>query len=151
MRNSGPEKLIVEPQVLLFGRQVGMDLSVVDTSAVWNPVAKRYLRRQASESLPDVIGNYNHVSVWIELKAPGKRSSINAKQNRHQRDFLVRKIQQGCFACVTDGIDHLRRLFFKWKNSPSMIDRVAILMGDLPSERLTRLEAHSDTFEKKQR
>lgn len=148
MRNTGPEKLIVEPQVLLFGRQVGMDLSVVDTSAVWNPMAKRYLRRQASESLPDIIGNYNHVSVWIELKAPGKRSAINSKGSRHQREFLVRKIQQGCFACVTDGMDHLRQLFFRWRNAGNMIDRVAILMGDLPSERLTRLGSHSNTFEK---
>jgi len=46
---------------------MGFDLTVVDTSAVWNPMAKRYLRRQASESLPDLIGNFGPTSVWICL------------------------------------------------------------------------------------
>lgn len=111
-------------------------------------MAKRYLRRQASESLPDIIGNYNHISVWIELKAPGQRGAINAKKSLHQREFLVRKIQQGCFACVTDGPEHLRSLFFKWKNATSMIDRVAILMGDLPNKRLIPLDVRLGISEK---
>lgn len=143
MRNSGPEKTITEPLVLAWARQVGMDLSVVDTSAVWNPMAKRYLRRQASESLPDLIGNYGPTSVWIELKAPGGRSAINAKQNKHQRDFLVRKIKQGCFACVTDGPDHMRGLFARWVSAPTLQDKVFTLLNDLPRARISSLQGNS--------
>jgi hypothetical protein len=135
MRNSGPEKTITEPEVLAWANRAGMDLSVVDTSAVWNPMAGRYLRRQASESLPDLIGNYGPTSVWIELKAPGKRSVINAKGSRHQREFLIRKIKQGCFACVTDGEQHLRALFTRWVNAPDIQEKVFILLNDLPQSR----------------
>lgn len=137
MRNTGPEKTIVEPQILAYCKGLGFDLSVVDTSAVYNPMAKRYLRRQASESLPDIIGNYGHLSVWIELKAPGKRSSVNS--SAHQRQFLVRKIKQGCFACVTDGVHHFSDLWKRFATKSNIADRAAVLMADLPVERINRL------------
>jgi hypothetical protein len=72
MRYTGAEKSITEPEILAWGLKNGFDLTVVDTSAVYNPYAKRYLRSQASESLLDIIGNYKSLSVWIELKAPKK-------------------------------------------------------------------------------
>lgn len=131
MRNSGPEKL-VEVEVRSWAHRNGFDLSVVDTSAVWNPMANRYLRRQASESLPDIIGNYGPLSIWIELKSKGKRSAIN--QQRHQREFIIRKIKQGCFACVTDGVEHLSGLWMKYKAATNDFDKRAILMTDLPRE-----------------
>jgi hypothetical protein len=142
MRNSGQEKTIVEPEVRAWAKNNGFDLSVVDTSAVWNPMAGRYLRRQASESLPDLIGNWGNISVWIELKAPKKRSAIN--QQKHQRDFLVRKINQGCFACVTDGVEHLSELFSKWKKAVDHAERRAILINDLPVEKISRLSSRQD-------
>lgn len=140
MKNSGPEKL-VELEVRSWANRNGFDLTVVDTAAVWNPMAGRYLRRQASESLPDLIGNYGGLSVWIELKAAGKRSAINAKQNRHQRDFILRKIRQGCFAVVTDGAAHLSRVWEKYRLA-STFDKPAVLINDLPIERVTMLSSH---------
>lgn len=101
-------------------------------------MAGRYLRRQASESLPDLIGNYGSLSVWIELKAKGQRSSINSKKSKHQREFLIRKINSGAFACVTDGIDHLNSLWIKFK-AANAIDRRALLIGDLPKIRVDKL------------
>lgn len=149
MRNSGPEKL-VEIEVLTWAEYMGFDLSVVDTAAVWNPMAGRYLRRQASESLPDLIGNYQSLSVWIELKAPGCRSSVNGKKQRHQRAFITRKINQGCFAVVTDGVVHLAAIWSKFK-AAQPFDRKHILIADLPVERITSLSAHPDTVSKKRR
>lgn len=140
MRNSGPEKTIAEPEVLNWAKINGFDLTVVDTAAVYNPMAKRYLRRQASESLPDLIGNHGPLSVWIELKAPGCRSAINHKKNLHQRDFLVRKINQGCFAVVTDGSLHLAQIWRKFRDCKTLIDRRAILLADLPTNK--RLSFH---------
>lgn len=147
MRNSGPEKL-VELEVLSWAGRNGFDLSVVDTAAVWNPMANRYLRRQASESLPDLIGNYGSLSIWIELKAKGSRSAINAPKSRHQREFLMRKIRQGCFAVVTDGVPHLSLIWSKFKEA-GLADRQALLISDLPQERITKLSARQYTSSKK--
>jgi hypothetical protein len=124
---SGKEKTLVEPSILYWAKRNGFDLSVVDTSAVYNPYAGRYLRKQASESLPDVIGNFKELSVWIELKAPQKRRSI--LQSPHQIAFLERKIKAGCFACVTDSVEHLSAL---WSGYLKAEDRVAFLISDLP-------------------
>ena len=70
MRSTGKEKTMTEPLIRRWAKKNGFDLTVVDTSAVFNKYAKRFIRSQASESLPDLIGNYKSLSVWIELKAP---------------------------------------------------------------------------------
>jgi hypothetical protein len=149
MRTSGPEK-IVESEIRAWGARNGFDLTVVDTSAVWNPKACRYISRQASESLPDLIGNHGPLSVWIELKAPGARSSINSGKSLHQREFLVRKIKQGCFAVVTDGVSHMDMIWLKYRRA-ELFDKAAILINDLPVTRITRLSAPRDIALKKQR
>ena len=147
MRKSGPEKQ-VELEIISWGSRNGFDLTVVDTSAVWNPMAGRYLSKQASESLPDMIGNYGGLSVWIELKAPGRRCVINSKSSQHQRAFLMRKIKQGCFAVVSDGEAHLRSIWDKYRQA-SQFEKPAVLIADLPVERITKLSVHQDTASKK--
>lgn len=147
MRNSGEEKKVIEPLVLYWLKCNDFDMSVVDTAAVWNPIAQRYLRRQASESLPDLIGNRFGLSVWIELKSQGKRHTINKKNKKHQReqrDFIIRKIRQGCFACVTDGVPHLRALWFKYINAATELEKKQILMEDLPRLTESRQRTFSD-------
>ncbi len=144
MRNSGPEKL-VEKEILAFGKQVGFDLTVVDTAAVYNPMAGRYLRKQASESLPDIIGNYGPLSVWIELKAKGQRSAINAKKNAHQKAFLIRKIKQGSFAIVTDSAEHFNQIWNRYRMA-SNFDKMHLLLNDLPQPRGIKARNHQQTF-----
>lgn len=130
MRYTGAEKSITEPEILAWGLKNGFDLTVVDTSAVYNPYAKRYLRSQASESLLDIIGNYKSLSVWIELKAPKKRRSI--LQSPHQIAFIERKIKQCCFACVTDSALHLDDLWRKYTQASTEEEKQSILLADLP-------------------
>ena len=132
MRYTGGEKSITEPLILAWGLKNGFDLTVVDTSAVYNPYAGRYLRRQASESLPDLIGNKGALSVWIELKAPKKRRAI--LQSPHQLEFLRRKIEQGCFACVTDSVEHINALWLKYASAPEE-EKKPILLQDLPQRK----------------
>lgn len=151
MRRTGPEKTITEPIILSIGKRLGFDLTVVDTSAVWNPQAGRYLRKQASESLPDLIGNWGIISVWIELKAPGERRAITHKKNAHQMAFLKRKIQQGCFAICTDSAEHFIAIFNKWKSCKDLIERRAVLLADLPQERITMLYARQGTSSMRRR
>ena len=133
MRNSGPEKKITEEAILDLGLSLGFDFTVIDTAAVWNPIAQKFQRRQASESLPDLIGNHGRVSVWVELKAPGRRSAVN--QSKDQRKFLIRKIKSGCFACVTDGPVHFRALWIRWQRCQNEAERYQLLMNDLPAIR----------------
>lgn len=147
MRTSGPEK-IVEAEIRSWGARNGFDLTVVDTSAVWNPQAGRYISRQASESLPDLIGNHGPLSVWIELKAPGSRSAINSRKNLHQREFLIRKIKQGCFAVVTDSVSHIEDVWLRFRRA-ELFDKAAVLINDLPVTRITRLSSPRDIVSKK--
>lgn len=134
MRQSGPEKL-VEFEIIAYGKRNGFDFTVVDTAAVWNPQAGRYVGSKASERLPDLIGNWGAVSVWVELKARGCRSVINSRKCSHQLAFLIRKINQGCFACVTDSEEHFNTVVQKFKAAKDVAERRAILISDLPKNR----------------
>ncbi len=136
-KNRKPEKL-VEIEVLAWAKEMGMSLHVVESKAVYSRAAGRYLHSQTSESLPDLIGNFGEFSVWIELKARGRRSTLKD----HQREFLVRKIQEGCFACCTDRMMHIDHLFQTWLKAGEMY-RQKYLMDDLPRKRHPR---HDDLF-----
>lgn len=143
-KNRQEEKQVIEPLTLNWLRANEFDITVVDTKATWNPQAKRYLKRMASESLPDLIGNRGSLSVWIELKSTGMRSVINSAKKLHQRSFLVRKIRQGCFACVTDGVPHLRALWFKYENAKTSTEKMQVLLEDLPELRDFRQRTFAD-------
>lgn len=149
MKNSKPEKHITEPLILAWANRNRIDLTVVDTSTVFNPVSGRYTSRKASESLPDCIGNYGMYSVWIELKAPGYRIASHLSDD--QRAFLVRKINQGCFACVTDGPEHIGPLWLRWKSLEKAEDRRAFLLADLPQPRITALKPYPANNARKRR
>ena len=128
MSRSGPEKLVTEPLILAWGIANGFDFTWVDTSAVYSKGARGYRMNHASEPLPDLIGNKGSLSVWIELKAPKKRYDLSDDQ----RAFLIRKIEQGCFACVTDCPNHLNRLWIKYLNSE---DKLTTLLNDIPEKK----------------
>lgn len=141
MRFSGAEKTIVEPSVLYWCLQNNFDMTVVDTSAVFNPYAGRYLRRQASESLPDLCGNRGSLSVWIELKAPKKRRAI--LQSPHQIAFLERKIKQGCFAAVVDSAEYLDDLWKRYLATPES-ERKQLLLNEIPRPKVVSSQPRSN-------
>jgi hypothetical protein len=77
----------------------------------------------------DVSGNtYDGLSIYIELKAPGKRSTLRD----NQRDFLVKKIKSGCFAGVVDSVSCLETL---WNNYNDALDKKKALLDLLPPEK----------------
>lgn len=141
MRKSGKEKTIVEPMILGWALVHRFDLSVVDTSAVYNRRAKCFLSSQASESLCDLIGNRGSLSVWIELKAPKMRRSI--LQSPHQIAFLKRKIDAGAFACVTDSVEHINALWTAYCSLKTNTERIELLLNDLPQKRVASLRQQS--------
>lgn len=132
-KNNKPEQSVVK-EVLKWAKSRGLDLHVVESKAVYSASAGRYLHSQTSESLPDLLGNYQGLSVWIECKAKGRVSTLK----EHQRAFLARKATQNCFACVTDSVKRLENYFDTF---------LTLLPEDRPTYLLSHLKPkkpHSD-------
>lgn len=111
-KNNKPEH---EVKKAVMSWLVAHDFScdVVESKAVYSEKADRYIRGQATAGFSDIVGVCPcfGVACYIELKAPGRRSTLRG----HQKDFLVEKIQRQAFACVTDSIEHLEEIYFKWQ------------------------------------
>ena len=129
-----PEK-IVETEIMARAWQHGFDLSIVDSKAVYSEKIGRYLRGQTSEAMTDLVGNRGPIACYIELKAKGKLSSYNAPKNFRQRDFVERKINSGCFACVVDSWELLWEIWTLWEIEDSVLERRRILLDYLPKRR----------------
>lgn len=113
----------------------GFSVNVIESKAVWSESAGRYLRGNADVGFSDLVGvtPYLGVAFFIELKAPGRRSSIKL----HQIEFLKSKINNHAFACCTDSIEHLEKCFRTWvnfKNSNQHQDAINFLLNDLPKK-----------------
>lgn len=128
-KNQRPEKDL-ERQVLEWAQVQGLDLHVVESKAVYSKAAGRYLRGQTASGMPDLIGTYRGLSVWIELKAQGRRGTLK----EHQFVFLLGKAKAGCFACCTDSVDHVSNLFLNWLALDES-SRIKLLLNDLPKRR----------------
>ena len=137
-KNDKPEK-VLEKSVLSWALLNGLNLHVIESKAVYSASAGRYLRGQAEAGLPDLIGNIQGLSAWIELKAKGRRGTLK----EHQRLFLIRKIEQGCFACCIDSVDQLAELFESYFNT-HVSDRVQLLLDHLPKKRRLDSNDHSE-------
>lgn len=90
----------------------GWCCDVVESKAVYNFEAGRYDHGQAEAGFSDIVGvtPYFGVAAFIELKAPGKRSTLK----QHQRDFLLKKIEAGAFAVCIDSTELLDATFRTW-------------------------------------
>lgn len=109
-KNKKPEKE-VEKVVMEWLDNHNFSCHVVESKAVYNASAGRYLKGQTVPGCSDIIGcTPDGVSVWIELKAPGRRSTVSDSQ----REFLHSKIERGCFAVVVDSVDELQHLYANW-------------------------------------
>lgn len=107
-----PEKDL-EALVLDWLRLNKFDVNVVEAKAVFNPKIKRYISGMTTPGFPDVVGNdCDGNAVFVELKAPGRRSTIRDDQYR----FLMRKIESNCFAVCIDSLGMLQQLYNGWKS-----------------------------------
>lgn len=111
-RALGPEK-VVEKEVLAAAKEIGLDLSVIDSKAIYSKNRESYMKNYCvPEGAPDLWGNdSNGIAVFVELKAPGKLGNLSQKQ----RQFLVRKAEQGCFAVAVDSPQLLFDLYIDWR------------------------------------
>lgn len=105
--NGKPEKE-VEKEVLVWCRARGWAVNVVESKSTWSEKQRRYISQSVIPGMSDLVGNTDEgLSVYIELKAPGHRSSLRMSQYL----FLMKKIETGCFAVCTDGVNHLSEVW----------------------------------------
>lgn len=114
-RNGKPEKE-VERFCLQWMRERNWDVQILESKAVYNANAGRYLRTMSvSAGTCDCIGTLpNGLFVAIEFKAPGRLATFASDRNHLQRDYIINKIKSGCFACVTDSAARLEKIYNAW-------------------------------------
>lgn len=102
----------VEKEVMAMAQEIGLDLSVIDSSAKYSKTLERYREGVTESGFSDLCGNDQEGrAVFVELKAPGKLRAIRAEQIR----FLERKARSGCFAVCVDSGQLLFDLYVQWK------------------------------------
>lgn len=106
-KNAKPE-FEVKKAVMVWLKENHFSCDAVESKAVYSARAGRYLNSQATPGFADIAGACpNGLGCFIELKAPGKRSTL-----RHtQRDFLMGKINLGCFAVCVDSVSCLQLIW----------------------------------------
>ncbi|MCC6271585.1 MAG: hypothetical protein IT190_09940 [Microbacteriaceae bacterium] len=111
----------------------GFSVHSIESKAVYSRAAGRYLRGQTDSGVSDIVGvtPIFGIACFIELKAPGKRSTLKL----HQRQFLLGKIEKYAFSICTDSIDHLLNTFSRWAEMVSSglhKEAQEFLIKDLP-------------------
>src|SRR6185503_12295981 len=92
----------------------GFDVDNIESKAQFVEKAGTYISQAQTPGHPDIMGNDVHGrAVFIELKAPGRISSLRA----NQRKFLVRKIKTNCFAIAADSIECIESLYSGWQSA----------------------------------
>lgn len=130
--NEKPEKE-VERDVLLWLRKIDCFINVYDSAAQPDSY-NNFKRVHVKTGTPDLIGcTAEGVFIAIELKAPGRRSTLK----EHQRYFLNRVIKNNGFAACIDSVDRLRDLYNAWirLEDPEMKENLLLLdLPDLPKK-----------------
>lgn len=133
-KNHAPEK-VVEKQVLAWLSGQGFCVSVVESKAHYSKAAGAYLGQSAPSGFPDIVGNDRHGrAIYIELKAPGKLSTVRPAQVL----FLLRKIETNCFACVIDSLERLQELYQFWDQTVERDARENYLRSRLPKKAIIK-------------
>lgn len=109
-KNKKPEK-DVQYAVEQWLEKNGFDYDIVESKSVYHEASGRYLHSQTTVGFSDIVGNDSHgIACFIELKAPGRRSTLRERQ----RDFLTKKIKSNCFAVVVDSPKLLADYYDEW-------------------------------------
>jgi hypothetical protein len=125
VKNDKPEAAVVLAIKNHFNA-LGWHLTIVEAKANYSVDAGRYMHGAVASGFSDLCGNTNDgVAVWIEVKAPGKRSSIRIEQHK----FLIDKIATNSFAICADSIEYVERVYEEWRKSEN---RKALLLKELP-------------------
>ena len=131
-RNNKPEKL-VETVCMLWMRDRGFNVQVIDSTANWN--GRAWVQQGAKQGTTDCVGNTPEgIACFIEFKALGRLATFHGERNQKQQWFVIKKIETNCFSCVVDSVDRLARIYTEWcvarAKSPELAR--AYLLKELP-------------------
>lgn len=132
-KNAKPE-FAVKKAVMRWLADNGFAVNAIEARAVFNPASGRYLNGQTDPGVSDILGVApNGIAVAIELKAPGRRSTLKA----HQREFLLKRIELGAFAVCVDSAECLELIWNDFIHRRQMEPQLgkAALLRHLPIER----------------
>jgi hypothetical protein len=140
-KNTSPESDFVKSFLKFVKTLDGyFEIHTIEAKAVWNVEAGRYVNGQAESSFPDMVGNDKYGNVlYIEAKAPGKRSTLSLGQY----EFLKRKIEMNCFAVCIDSVDLFKELYKKWLKG-SGDSRKQLLINELPLSKKNKAILNDD-------
>lgn len=114
VHNEKPEKE-VEKACLAWMREQGWTVAIYESKATYNAQAGRYISQNMKAGTADCMGSMGDgIGVVVEFKAPGKLSTFASEKNHRQQEFIKKKIDSGCFACVVDSVDRLKNYFYEW-------------------------------------
>lgn len=129
-QNSKPE-FEVKKAAMAWLRTNGFSCQVVESKGVYSIEHGRYTSGQTKAGTSDLFGcGPGGIAVYIELKAPGRRSTLK----EHQRQFLIEKIQAGAFAVCADSVECLANAWEEFSHRRKMEPQLAkaFLLRHLP-------------------
>jgi hypothetical protein len=130
-KNGRPEFELTAKPCFKWFESSGWSMSIVESKAVYNQAAGRYVDGQAESGFPDCVGSCpNGLGAFVEFKAPGKRGTIRPGQYA----FLLEKASLGCFAVCVDSVEYLRKTWEQFVHLSKMDRQLAInfLRRELP-------------------
>ena len=128
-----PEK-DTEKQVMAWAKEAGLNLHVIEAST-YNSRTGTFGDAKVQAGFSDLVGNTSHgLACYIELKAKDRRSNLSDSQ----REFLIEKVEQGCFAVVVDSRDRVERYWKQFCSLKNLDERKSFLMECLPKKRTSR-------------
>lgn len=133
-KNKTPEADFLKKLKKHIEENHGWSLDVIDSKGQFSEDAQRYVYGKTRSGYSDMSGNMlNGLASYLEVKAPGKRSTLR----EDQMNFLIEKINSNCFAIVTDSIEHFEMILEKFKKAEN---RKAILLNDLPKGKANQVD-----------
>jgi hypothetical protein len=130
-KNGRPEFELTAKPCFKWFESNGWSMSIVESKAVFNQDAGRFVDGQAEAGFPDSVGCCpNGLGAFVEFKAPGRRSTIRPGQY----EFLLEKATKGCFAVCTDSVEYLKKTWTEFVHLSKMDRQLAInfLRRELP-------------------
>lgn len=109
-KNKTPEADL-QGEIILKGRRDDFKFYITDSSARWSNEAEAYISEKYESGMSDLTGDRDGLACYIEVKAPGRISTLKM----HQREFLLKKIDRGCFACCVDSYELVLETWIKWR------------------------------------
>lgn len=124
-QNDKPESY-VEHRIFDHLNGIGWSIDFYESKAVYSEESGSYQTSKVRPGHSDLAGNTSKgEAVYIEVKAPGKRSTLSD----NQREFLIDKIETNCFAICADSIDLVMKNYTDWMLSPN---KKTYLLNALP-------------------